>query len=348
MSGLLDEAPYAARDERRFLEEAEALTRVHLAGCEDYARIWRGYASAASVEELPWLHVGLFKEIVFRTEAPGVTHQRMLLSSATTSGASSQVALDDKSGALQARSSLAILTDFVGDGRRPLIVLDDAKALRQRGQVAARVAAALSLVPLASTTTFALDGARPGFTDWGAIAAAIGEASEVLVFGFTWVLWQRWVRGDMPEAVRALLRTRRVHFVHSGGWKKLESEAVAPAVLEHELLEGVAPGSAVIDFYGLVEQNGVIFPACRAGARHVPRWADVVVRDPWTLAALPPGQPGLLQLVNVLAHGAPYHSVLTEDLGELLDGTCTCGRLGPRFRLIGRVPKAELRGCANV
>jgi hypothetical protein len=348
VSALLDERPYAARDQARFLAEGEALTRAHLAGCEDYRKIWREWDGARAVEELPWLHDGLFKQIVFRTAAPGVTHQRVLLSSATTSGMSSQVALDDKSGALQARSSLAILQDFVGTGRRPLIILDDAKALRQRGQVAARVAAALSLVPLASTTTFALDTAQPGFTDWNAIAEAIAAAEDILVYGFTWVLWQRWARGEMPAELRELLRGTRAHFVHSGGWKKLEAEAVAPAVLEGALLDGVAPGSAVIDFYGLVEQNGVVFPKCSAGARHVPRWADVIVRDPWSFAPLPPGRPGLLQLINVLAHGAPYHSVLTEDLGELLDGTCPCGRLGPRFTLLGRVPKAELRGCANV
>ncbi len=340
MSALLDQPPYAERDEAAFLAEAEALTRAHLAGCEDYARIWPGYAGAASVEQLPWLHVGLFKHIVFRTA--GVTHQRTLLSSATTSGRSSQVVLDDKSGALQARSSLAILEDFVGTGRRPLIILDDARALRQRGQVAARVAAALSLTPLASTTTFALGGDTP---DWKAVVSAIEGASDVLVYGFTWVLWQQWVHGGMPEG---LLRGKRVVFVHSGGWKKLEAEAVAPEVLEHALLDGTGEGSAVVDFYGLVEQNGVVFPSCEAGARHVPRWADVIVRDPWTMAALPPGEPGLLQLINVLAHGAPYHSVLTEDLGETIAGACGCGRTGPRFRLIGRVPKAELRGCANV
>jgi hypothetical protein len=340
VSALLEMAPYAARDEAAFLAEAEALTRVHLAGCEDYARIWPGYAGAASVEQLPWLHVGLFKHIVFKTA--GVTHQRTLMSSATTSGMSSQVVLDEKSGALQARSSLAILEDFVGKGRRPLIILDDAKALRQRGQVAARVAAALSLTPLASTTTFALGQEK---MDWGAVASAIEGADEVLVYGFTWVLWQAWVHGGVPAG---LLRGKRVVFVHSGGWKKLEAEAVAPEVLERALLDGAGDGSAVVDFYGLVEQNGVVFPKCGEGARHVPRWADVIVRDPWTMQALPAGRPGLLQLINVLAHGAPYHSVLTEDLGEKLDGSCACGRQGPRFRLIGRVPKAELRGCANV
>ena len=67
-------------------------------------------------------------------------------------------------------------------------------------------------------------------------------------------------------------------------------------------------------------------------------WADVLVRDASTLASLT-GEPGLLQLINVLARGAPCHSVLTEDLGRIVAGACPCGRSGTRFELLGRVPK---------
>jgi hypothetical protein len=52
--------------------------------------------------------------------------------------------------------------------------------------------------------------------------------------------------------------------------------------------------------------------------------------------------------MNLLAWGAPYHNVLTEDLGKLVPGECDCGRKGKRFEFVGRVPKAEMRGCANV
>ncbi len=351
MSALLDAPPFAPRDDAAFLAEANALSAIHLAGSADYRAIWPELAisgaRAATAAELPWLHVGVFKRLRLRTEAPGVKHQRVRLSSATTSGTSSQVALDEHSGRLQARSSQAILEDFVGPGRRPLIVLDDAAALRRRGEVSARVAAALSLVPLASTTTFALDGDQAA-PRWDRIALALADADAALVYGFTWALWQSWARAERPDHVGALLRARRIHFVHSGGWKKLEAAAVDRDTFDRALLDDAGPGSRVCDFYGLVEQNGVIFPLCEHGARHVPRWAEVIVRDPWTLAPLPPGHTGLLQLINVLAHGAPYHSVLTEDLGELLDGACGCGRAGPRFTLRGRVPQAELRGCAVV
>jgi len=56
----------------------------------------------------------------------------------------------------------------------------------------------------------------------------------------------------------------------------------------------------------------------------------------------------VLQLMNTLAFGAPYHNVLTEDLGRVIEGPCQCGRSGQRFELSGRIPRTEVRGCANV
>lgn len=102
-----------------------------------------------------------------------------------------------------------------------------------------------------------------------------------------------------------------------------------------------------MDFYGLAEQTGVIFPLCAYRSRHVPVWADVLVRHPYSLR-VSVNEAGQLQFINVLAYGAPYHSVLTEDLGRLIEGACLCGRKGKRFELLGRIPRAKPRGCANV
>lgn len=348
MSTLLDAPPYATRDDAVLLAELEVLTAHHRTGCGPYARLTRGWRAGGTLAELPFVHVGLLKDVLLRTEHPELRHQRLLASSATTSGISSKVALDERSSALQSRSTAAILAAWLGEARRPLVVLDDARSLRGRGDLGARLAAALSLRPLATDTVFVLpDPADPASLRWDAVLAACERGEELLVYGFTWVLWLAWARGSMPAEVRERLRGTRLRFVHSGGWKKLEALRVDRATFDGALLANAAAGSSVLDYYGLVEQVGVIFPLCEAGARHVPRWADVLVRDPWTLASLPEGE-GQLQFVNPLAWGAPYHSVLTEDVGRLLPGACPCGRDGRRFTLAGRIPKAEVRGCANV
>jgi hypothetical protein len=348
MSTLLKCAPFAARDETVFLAEMNQLCRWHLAGCPEYRRVWPDWSEARRAEDLPYLHVGVFKHGLWKTVAPGIAHQRTLRSSSTTGASASRIALDERSSELQARSSSAILGELLGQGLRPVVILDDARSLRQRGEASARVTAAMSLRPWASEMHFLLDEAEsPESLRWERLAAVLTRHRRLLVYGFTWMLWRGWASASIPTEVRRQLAGTEVHFIHSGGWKKLEAARVGREQFDAALLATVGTGSKVIDYYGLVEQVGVVFPLCEAGCRHVPRWAGVIVRDAWTLESLE-ARAGLLQFMNVLSWGAPYHSVLTEDLGQLVPGECPCGRLGPRFELLGRVPRAEMRGCANV
>jgi phenylacetate-coenzyme A ligase PaaK-like adenylate-forming protein len=127
----------------------------------------------------------------------------------------------------------------------------------------------------------------------------------------------------------------------------MEAQRVERARFDGALTRDLHPDSRVVDYYGMVEQVGMIYPLCERGFRHVPIWADVLVRDVYTLRVVD-DQPGQIQLLNTLAHGAPYHSVLSEDMGRTVPGHCECGRSGKRFELLGRMPQAELRGCANV
>jgi len=326
--------PWGERDDAGLLDELEALTRHHLHGCPAYAAMWPDWDGAEDVTGLPWVHVGAFKHLDLRTRAEGIEHGRVLASSAT-GGIASRIALDARSSERQAASSAAILGSLVGERRRPLLVVDHPSQLRRRDGLPARIAAAMALKPLASDLRFLL--AHP---DDPASVTAVGEGDDLLLYGFTWMLWLAAERLDFGGA--------RVQVVHSGGWKKLEALAVDRAAFDARVLATAGEGSAVWDCYGLVEQVGVLYPLCEAGHRHAPRWAEVLVRDPWTLDVLPAGSTGLLQLLNPLALGAPYHSVLTEDLGRVVAGACSCGRAGRVFDLAGRVPKAELRGCANV
>lgn len=348
MSDLLGRPPYGPRDDGALLRELNDLSRHHQKYCPPFARIWPDRSDAARIEDLPYLHVGLFKRGDFATVFPGVRRGRTLRSSGS-GGPVSRIALDEESSALQSRSAAAILQDLLGSRARPLFVLDRAQGLRERGGLSARLAAAMSLRPLASGIHFLLRGTEPDDRiDWERVEAVLeqGEA-DLLVYGFTSVLWDAWASRPIPAHLRSRLGQTRIAFVHSGGWKRLEDREVDAATLERELLATAGPGSRVLDFYGLVEQVGLVFPLCEHGSRHVPVWADVVVRNAVTLDSLV-REAGLLQLLNVLARGTPSHSVLTEDLGRIVPGPCSCGRSGKRFDLLGRVPKAELRGCSNV
>jgi hypothetical protein len=83
-------------------------------------------------------------------------------------------------------------------------------------------------------------------------------------------------------------------------------------------------------------------------ALQTPAFADVIVRDPFTLAPLPRERRGLIQVVSALPTSYPGHSLLTEDLGEWIgEDDSAAGMRGRYFRVAGRVPKSEVRGCSD-
>ena len=104
----------------------------------------------------------------------------------------------------------------------------------------------------------------------------------------------------------------------------------------------------VVNYYGMVEQVGSVFFENSMGHLQSSVYSDVVVRDPNTLQALPAGQPGLLQVFSALPMSYPGHSILTEDLGVLRGEDNQVGKMGGRyFDVLGRLPKADLRGCSD-
>lgn len=345
MSKLLSRAAYDERDDRLLLEECQALVEYHKLHCPQYMSIV-GDQSIESLERVPFLHVGLFKHLSL-VSGLEVGQKGRLLNSSSTSGVASSIAMDTRSSELQAESSSKILGNFLGTDKRPLLILDSAKSLRSRN-VSARVAAAMSLRFLASKLSFLLDSASdPTSLRFEELRAALEESEEVVVYGFSWILWQAWAQQKFPDSIASLLKHCRVRFVHSGGWKKLESQRVTRKQLDETCIGKARRDSTVLDYYGLVEQVGVVYPLCEHGYRHVPRWAEIFVRDSYTLESVQDRR-GQIQLINTLAWGAPYHSVLTEDMGIVHSDPCPCGRSGKRFSLLGRLPKSEIRGCSNV
>jgi len=348
VSALLELPPFGTRNDNVLLSEMIELTRFHRAGCPLYARIHSAPDAVETLDALPFLHVGLFKRFDLRTDHDAVRHTRVLSSSATTSGIASRIALDQAGSALQSRATDAVyrasLAAFAG---APLLVLDHSSALRQPG-VSARLAAALSLRAMASEFHFLLrEPDVPESIHWEMVGDLLARHGRALVYGFTWMLWKAWASTPPPEKMRSALDAAPLAFVHSGGWKKLESLRVSRSTLDQSLLRHAAPGSSVTDFYGLVEQPGMIYPLDASGWRRVPIWGAVIARNPVTLQPVF-DTPGQLQLLNPLARGGPYHSVLTEDMGIVPSTPPNGAEPGSVFELVGRIPHAEIRGCANV
>ena len=354
---LEQQSPFglAPEDKTRYLSlQLAELLEHHRARCPGYARLvadWQRYSvdGATMVEQYPFVPVTLFKEYDLRSsDEPGMT----VRSSATTAAATSRIFIDKPTKRRQSLSANRILSDFIGATPRPYLVFDVESTVRGHDSLSARGAAILSLSHLATDFYFVMKhGADGGLVlDRQALDRALDAVGKgpFMAYGFTYILFQ------VHQELASIHGLPKAHsdsvLLHSGGWKRMTSLMVEKPEFNRAIAQvWELPPTQVVDFYGSVEQIGMPYPDCTEGFKHVPYWADVIVRSADTLTPAAPGGRGLMQLVNCLPLSSPNHSVLTEDMGEIVveDG-CGCGRRGKAFIFHGRAPRAEIRGCSDV
>lgn len=130
-----------------------------------------------------------------------------------------------------------------------------------------------------------------------------------------------------------------------GGWKKSAHEAIAKDLFLTEVTDALGiPGANVRDGYGLVE-HGVPYLECAEHRFHVPHFARAFARDVATLAPLPEGETGFLNLVTPYLLSMPAISLLTSDLARVGSG-CPCGRNTATIEILGRAGTRKNKGCA--
>jgi hypothetical protein len=356
---LLSTPPYALPPEEKqaglleiFKDELDYACQRH-SGYKNYIQHWpKDYRSADRVADLPFLPVRILKADPPLSFVNSDEVKRTLTSSATTSQMPSRVVLDSPTARRMTKGVISIVRDFIGPARRPYLIVDTPSFLGGAGDLGARGAAIQGLQPFASQTTHCLSPGEQGDLkldrDRLREFAQAHHDSELLVYGFTFILWNHLVKPLAAEGICLNLPNARI--LHSGGWKRLQDQAVEKTVFNEQLARvfGCSPNN-IIDFYGMVESVGVIYPDCSAGNKHGPVFGDVIVRNPLTLEPVAAGEHGIVQVCSILPTSFPGHLLLTEDMAQVLayDG-CPCGRRGISFRFAGRVPKAELRGCGNI
>jgi len=355
---ILSVAPYCQPpDERQagllelLKEELDYACQRH-AGYRNYVQHWPvDYRSACHVTDLPFLPVGILKANPPLSFVGPDEVKKTLTSSATTSQSPSRVVLDAPTARRMTKGVVTIVRDFIGSSRRPYLVVDT-PGFMGGNALGARGAAIQGLHPFASETTYCLNANDRGdlTLDQGKLlefARNHGD-TEVLVYGFTFILWKHLVEPLLEAGI--CLNLPKVRILHSGGWKRLQDQAVDKSVFNGQLARvfGCSP-DCVIDFYGMVESVGVIYPDCPEGNKHGPAFGDVIVRNPLTLEPVAAGEYGIVQVCSVLPTSFPGNLLLTEDMAQVIayDG-CPCGRRGISFRFAGRIPKSEVRGCGNI
>jgi hypothetical protein len=300
--------------------------------------------------DLPPLPVAMFKQFLLAAVPPEKI-VRELLSSSTSGQQPSRIPIDKTTAFRQSRALVAILKEHLGGRRRPFLVLDAAESAGEGDSLTARGAAIRGVANFALETVYGMRKLPSGDIepDWQCIGDFFARRRNgpLLVFGFTFIVWARFIleaerRGLACSAPDAVL-------LHSGGWKKLSAQAVGKEEFTRRASAVIGcPASAVLDFYGMVEQVGTVFVDCPSGHKHAPAFADVLVRRPYTLEPAAVGETGIIEVLSALPASYPGHALITEDEGQLLGvDDCPCGRKGRYFRFTRRIERAEVRGCGD-
>jgi hypothetical protein len=359
IESLLMEQPYASDPQQGRCVLLELLKKELGYACEqnsrfrNYVEHWpTDFRNAKEISDLPFLPVGVFKSDPPLALVEATEVKRTLTSSATTGQVPSRIVLDAATARRMSKGVITIARDFIGSSRRPYLVIDTPENLAVQTQLGARGAAIQALRSFATEIICGLQRGEQGDStlDLNKLLAfaAKWKDSEILVYGFTYVIWTELVQPLQRQGI--MLDLPNVRVLHSGGWKRLERQAVTRDVF----IDGVSAlfgcsTERIVDYYGMVENVGVIYPDCAQGNKHVPNFAEVIIRDPLTLAPVKAGERGLIQVCSVLPTSFPGFLLLTEDMAEVIGyDDCPCGRKGTSFRFAGRAPKAEVRGCGNL
>jgi len=182
-----------------------------------------------------------------------------------------------------------------------------------------------------------------GFTRLLEGAMDRGEPLLLVGTAFAWVHWMdlmdvRGLRFSLPPGSRIM---------ETGGFKG-RSRAVPRGVLYQGLVDRLGvPLGRIVNEYGMTELLSQFYepvlaggtPADPAARHHVgPPWVRTRILHPETLQLVTDGEEGLLCHLD-LANLRSVCGVLTGDLGV---------RVGEGFRVLGRSPGAEPRGCSMV
>ena len=310
------------------------------------------YMEITSLEAIPPVAVSVFKDLGMRLASVPKEDIKLRLQSSATSGTPSTIVVDKITSKRQAKAMVKVVQEAIGRERKPFLVMDIDPRSEFRSLLGARFAAITGYLNFASRAGYFLK-AKDGVSYFDVDAmqeyvASIDKDQPVVEFGFTYILYSNVLKSIREKGITIPL-PKGSKIIHIGGWKKLESERISKELFNQQLADcfGIEPMD-VIDIYGFTEQMGLNYPDCPFGCKHESSYVKVLVRDVVTNEVLPAGEEGKLEFITPIPHSYPGNLVLTDDLGMIIDGECPYGRAGKRFKILGRLKKAEIRGCGDI
>ncbi|MBF0449326.1 MAG: acyl-protein synthetase [Candidatus Magnetomorum sp.] len=320
------------------------LDNLHYEKCISYRKIVDAIPGGRNKQSDLYLPVRLFKNFDLRSISSDQI-LKTLTSSGTTSQQVSKIYIDKITAINQTKALVKIMQHYIGKNRLPMLIIDHPNVIKDRTLFSARGAGIRGLWTFGRNHTYALDNEMN--VDDDAIDAFIEKFKhqKSIIFGFTFMIWKYFIQ-ELEKQGRTIDLCNSIVF-HSGGWKKLQDDAVDNETFKSKVKQ-LTEVSHVHNFYGMVEQVGTIYVECEKGYLHAPIFSDVKILDPATMKERPHKQSGVIAVESILPVSYPGHRLLTEDLGTVMgEDDCECGKKGKYFLIHGRLKKAEIRGCSD-
>ncbi|MFB9052830.1 acyl-CoA reductase [Formosa undariae] len=311
------------------------------------------YGFQGELSEIPPISVSVFKDLGAHLKSIPDSDVKLALQSSATSGVPSTVVLDKITAKRQSKVMIKVIKDFIGAERTSFIVVDVIPKPENIKFLGARYAAIGGYLNFANQVHYALEmqADESVAIDIEKTNAFIGQLDPdipIVVFGFTYMLYAQVVKPLLDKGI-AFSLPKGSKIIHIGGWKKLEHEKISKIQFNQSMATLFSvKAEHVIDIYGFTEQMGLNYPDCECGWKHTPLYSNLIVRDPVTRERMPDGEEGVLEFLSPIPHSYPGNVVLTDDVGVINPEPCPQGRHGTRFKILGRLKKAEIRGCGDI
>ena len=308
-----------------------SLTLHHYKNSKDYKKIldFFGYKfSKKQLSDIPFLPTKLFKQF----ELKSISNEKKfktLFSSGTTGSVPSKIYLDKENAHSQVKTLTKIMSTVLGNIRLPMLIIDQNPKALNRESFNARSVAIYGFSIFGKNHTYLLND--KGNIDYNSLNDFLHKYGneKFFIFGFTSVVFENLIKKLSNKLLKFSFKNGIL--LHGGGWKKMEAIKVSNKIFKERLLKKIKLKN-IYNYYGLVEQTGSIFIECgKCGCFITSIFSDILIRDKH-FNILKNGKKGIIQLFSLLPTSYPGHSILTEDIGEIIneDG-CKCGTKGKCF-----------------
>ena len=323
------------------------LNNHHYNKCIDFKLLIDGLNWKKYLRENPeeiFIHANLFKvKKLLSINSNNV--QTLKMSSSGTTGNRSNIYADRLTRANQQRALINIFKDSFNlnlkDRFNYYVIANKSELVKDIFD--AQMAAIKGFSLFAKESIFLLDSKNHIIPE--ALDKLRNDKNKFFIFGFTSKVYLQFLQ--FLKENKICIDARNSILLHGGGWKKLNELRISNTKFNKKLFQKFNL-KKIHNYYGMVEQTGSIFLECeKCNSFITSNYSDILIRGK-KFEILDSHKEGFIQLISLIPTSYPGNSILSDDLGMIVENDCTCKKLGKRFKVNGRILNSEIRGCSNV